>query len=76
MCLYLQHHAQEWLWYKGGEVTARGPALQLTNVTRGDGAEYWCEAANSEGVGQSGRVTVTVTIQPSLSLSILTITPV
>ena len=50
-------------------MTARGPALQLTNVTRGDGAEYWCEAANSEGVGQSGRVTVTVDIQPSLSLS-------
>ena len=49
-------------------MTARGPALQLTNVTRGDGAEYWCEAANSEGVGQSGRVTVTVDIQPSLSL--------
>ena len=52
-------------------MTARGPALQLTNVTRGDGAEYWCEAANSEGVGQSGRVTVTVDkdIQLSLSLS-------
>ena len=55
-------------------MTARGAALQLTNVTRGDGAEYWCEAANSEGVGQSGRVTVTVdpaiTIDHYLSLTV------
>ena len=55
-------------------MTGRGPALQLTNVTRGDGAEYWCEAANSEGVGQSGRVTVTADINHhSLPLTIISV---
>ena len=37
------------------------------NKKEQDGGVYWCEAANSEGVGQSGRVTVTVDISASKS---------
>ena len=64
---------QEWLWYRDGVIVARGDmfmvttnmicivtnhCLQLSNVTSDDGGEFWCEAINTEGVGQSSRVPI------------------
>lgn len=34
----------------GHRAVYRGPLLELSDVTRDDGGEYGCEAANTEGV--------------------------
>lgn len=34
----------------GHRAVYRGPLLELSDVTREDGGEYGCEAANTEGV--------------------------
>ena len=55
---------QEYLWYRDGAVRARGEVLTVESVVPGDSGQYWCQAVNSEGVGQSGKVKVAVVYRP------------
>ena len=55
---------QEYLWYRDGAVRSRGRVLMVESVGPGDSGQYWCQAVNSEGVGQSGKVKVSVVYRP------------
>ena len=55
---------QEYLWYKDGQVISRGSEFVINNVTRNDNGDYFCEAINSEGIGQSGKIKITVVYKP------------
>ena len=55
---------QEYLWYRDGAVRARGRVLLVESVGPGDSGQYWCQAVNSEGVGQSGKVKISVVYRP------------
>ena len=55
---------QEFLWYRDGAVRARGRVLLVERAGTGDSGEYWCQAVNSEGVGQSGKVKISVVFRP------------
>ena len=58
---------QEFLWYRDGAVRARGRVLLVERAGTGDGGEYWCQAVNSEGVGQSGKVKISVVFSRTLT---------
>ena len=47
-----------------GRAVGRGELLFLRNVSRADSGLYWCEAANSEGVGRSERLRLVVEFRP------------
>ena len=52
---------QEYLWYKDDQVISRGSEFVINNVTRNDNGDYFCEAINSEGIGQSGKIKINFT---------------
>lgn len=55
---------QQYLWYRSDEIIARGRVFQINEVSRENDGEYWCEAINSEGVGQSGKINIVVVYKP------------
>ena len=50
----------------------RGSELIISNVTRNDNGDYFCEAINSEGIGQSSKIPITVVYKPYCHSPIVT----
>ena len=56
--------APEYRWVRNGVVVSRERSLHISPVSREDTGQYWCEAENTVGEGESNHVRLVVSYRP------------